>query len=500
MAFDAHLEKQDLQGERQRIVCRESLRSYSSIFGERKGPDDYSEKPGPVGMRVNPHICAILAGFVSVAATAPKLPAVPPGGQPGQEQGDGGTVAVPVMFRLRDGVRITGALTSWNGDGFDGTFGRRRWLELRPDDAWRIFRRVIDEQSAKDWIALGRMALLHEGLERRAESAFAAALSLDDNAAELIDNVRREVVAIREAARAQADAAAGFARATESPEAADWPTDPWPDLPPEGIEAARLALFTDAEAVLTKAGLTIEPVESEFFIVYTDASRAEAAKWAVQVLDHWYREVLKTVGLAENVNLFWGKAVVFIFEEQDQFRLIEAGTFNQLVPMEQVSITHYQGPKVFINAWRARDTVELEAALVRAMVRGVLHRFHSPARLPAWANEGLPEYFAQRRIDESTYAEGNRPQALRLVRTGYPVPRVLEMEYRDHTWPGPEREGEALGALLVEFLIKTNRQAFVEWMKAAKAGFDWRDGLEQHFGGSIASFLDRFVKFYSVND
>jgi hypothetical protein len=405
------------------------------------------------------------------------------------------------MFRLRDGVQITGTLTWWDGDELDGTFGRRRWTELRADDAWRIFRRVIDEEYAADWIALGRMALLHDGLERRAESAFAAAIALNEESAADIARIRDEVAALREAHRADAAAAAEFSRATHSPEAADWPEDPWPQMADQEREAARLALFTDAESILDTAGVDIEsPVESEFFILYTDLARDEAANWAVLVLDRWYREAGKALGLKEKENIFWGKAIVFIFAKQDDFRLVEAGTFNQLVALDQVSITHYQGPKVYINAWRSKDTVAFEAGLVRAMVRGMLHRFHSPRRLPAWANEGLPEYFAQQRVDESTYAEGNRPQALKLIRQGYPVARVLEMAYLDGTWPGAEREGEALGALIVEFLLKRDGPAFIEWLKAVKAGFDWKDALEQHFRTPVAAILEEFMRFFRAND
>lgn len=485
----------------QRIVCRKSGGSYSSIFGEPKGPDDYSKKLDPVCMRVNPHICAILAGLISVEVGGSLAGKQPPSSPPEQQGARGsGTAPRPVMFRLRDGVQISGTLTSWDSEEFDGTFGRRQWAELRPDDAWRIFRRVINEDLVEDWIALGRMALLHDGLEKRAESAFHAARALDVRAIEEVERVRQEVAAIRSARRDEARAASGFERATLSPEAAEWPTDPWPALSPEAAEAARLTLFHDAEAVLEQAGLEIDPIESDFFIVYSDAPRADAAKWAVAVLDHWYREAAAALGVPETTNLFWGKALVFIFMDQDQFRLIETGIFNQIVSLEDISMTHYQGPKVFINAWRARDTVEFEAALVRGLVRGILHRFQSPRRLPPWANEGFPEFFAQRRIDESTYAEGNRPQGLRLVRDGFPAARVLEMQYLDRTWPGPNREGQTIGALLVEFLLKSDRAAFVEWIKAVKAGFEWKSSMEQHSRGSIQSIIDQFTRFYRAND
>ncbi len=451
-------------------------------------------------MRVIHQICAILAAatLMSVMDTSAQSCALPP--SPPTDAEDV-TKEVPVVFRLRDGVQISGTLAAWDQDGFDGSFGKRRWIELRAEDAWRVLRRLIDETKADDWIVLGRMSLLHDDIELRAETAFAEALALDPDAGERIERAREVALAIREAKEREAsDAVEELSQATLSPEAAEWPSDPWPVLDAADAEAARLALFTDAEAILDKTGLTIEPVESEYFIVYTDAPRADAATWAVQVLDRWYGEAAQALGIDDRQNLFWGKAVVFVFQEQDQFRLVEAGTFDQLVPLDLISITHYSGPKVFINAWRSKDSVEFEASLVRAMVRGMLHRFHSPLRLPAWANEGFAEYFAQRRVDESTYSEGNRPQGFDLVRSGYPVSQVFDMQYSDATWPGPQREGEALSALLIEFLMKTDRAAFIEWLKAVKSGFEWRGALEQHYGGSMQAFVDRFVLFYRAND
>src|SRR6185503_4129116 len=65
-----------------------------------------------------------------------------------------------VHFQLADGARISGEMTTWDHDSFDGSIGRRLWIDLKPDDAWDLYRRVMDQQSVDQWVNLGRVFLL----------------------------------------------------------------------------------------------------------------------------------------------------------------------------------------------------------------------------------------------------------------------------------------------------------------------------------------------------
>ena len=88
--------------------------------------------------------------------------------------------------------------------------------------------------------------------------------------------------------------------------------------------------------------------------------RLQAAKWAL-MLDKTYDEISKLVGLREEQNIFWGKAAVLVFKDQDRFRLVEAETFGQLVPLKVTGMCHPVGPKVFISCYRASEDDELAA-------------------------------------------------------------------------------------------------------------------------------------------
>ncbi|MCL4209131.1 MAG: hypothetical protein KJZ68_00565 [Phycisphaerales bacterium] len=404
-----------------------------------------------------------------------------------------------VTFRLADGVRFVGDMTKWDRDSFDGTFGRRLWIELHPDDGWRLFRSLMDDQSARHWLDLARVFMQIEKQEARVENALRTATRLDPEVAPEIPALRAEAVELVRERREREEARARNTLQTTSPEARPWPADPWPVLTTQEQAAARLSVIGDAEAMLRQAGLTHEPVESDYFIIYSDAPRLDVAGWAVR-LDRRCRELLQLLGMAENVNPFWGKAVVFVFEEGDQFRLFEAGAFRFYATNAIQAITHYSGPKAFIVAARQKDGVLHEHALAREMVHAVLHRTHAPRRLPPWANEGLAEFIAQKIIDGSTIHDGLRPVALRLIRTGQPLRDIVDATWESEFWPGRDNAGPAIGHLMSESLVKSTRAACGEWVKLSKTGTDWREAMTRTFGGTVEQFLEAFVRYFRVND
>jgi hypothetical protein len=407
---------------------------------------------------------------------------------------------LPVRFRLTDGVRIEGRLTRWDRDGFDGEFGRRAWHELLLDDARSLFHRLMDRDAPSDWIDFGRMFLIRGDASDDAEAAFRRAILIDAECAPAIDAARADAAARLADRRAEDDRVAAQRLNTASPEAKDWPADPWPELAPHERQAARLAMLADADTLLDRAQLSIEPVESDFFILYWSGDRREAATWAVSWLDATYRDLAAILGVDPTTNLFWGKAVVFIFETEDQFRLVEAQVFNQFVPRGQAAMAHYEGPKAFIAAHRRKDDVMFRADLAREVAHVVMHRFVSPRRLPPWAHEGLAEYMAQQVIDESPIHEGLRDEALRLVRGGLPTREWLAMDWRDGSWRGREERGYEVCHLVVDYLINVSGGSFAGFTRSCKSGTAWQEAFATHFGGDVAAFLDAFTRFYRVND
>jgi hypothetical protein len=408
-----------------------------------------------------------------------------------------------VRFRLADGSRITGELTAWDRDGIDGSFGRRQWIDLHHDDIRRLYRRVMDEQSASDWVGLGRALLLasldQEPARKWAERCFERALTLDEEVREAIEAVRAEAAEVRKR-RAETEAAAKAQRlATGSPEAVHWPATPWPELTAPQQAAALEAVQAEAWEILERAGLPLLPSEGDYVLLYTDMTEEEAARWAAR-LNEAYALLADRFDLPAHANIFHGKAVVFIVPDRDRFRLIEAASFNQLVDDATEGICNPIGPDVFIVCQRVADDDRLGDVLVRQFVHGFMHRYRSPHRLPAWANEGLADYYSSVLFRNTTVDRERRAASVAFIRRGGDVDDVLNMSYDDEMPPQQRRLAVAVGALVIEVMIREQPERFARWVDAVKEGIDWEKALGEEFGVPRAALVETVVRYYQVND
>ncbi len=414
---------------------------------------------------------------------------------------------IRVSFRLATGLRVTGDLTHWDDDGIDGSFARRLWTEIDYEDVWRLRRRLIDEDAPHDWVDTGR-TLLHVAeaqpkAAKWAERAFrfaarkagkdteAVRRAVDDARAE-VDNERRlraELAAAVEAQRLLAG----------SPEARDWGAYEWPTLSIDEQRAATETMRRDAARILARAGLDLEPVETDYFLFYSDMPRRETAKWAGE-LDLMYAKLAEQFRLPRGENIFWGKAAIFVFRQRDRFRLVEAEAFGQVTAGWEDGFCHPQGPRVFVNFYRQKVDERFAAILVHETVHGFMHRYRTPLRLPTWANEGFADYLADTLFRNSPIGAIRRSFGLDYVRRGRVVDPYLDMDYGDPEWPGPDSIGYSLGYMLVDLMIRDRPEAFRAWVDAIKDGKPWEQALEEDFGVTREKLVESFVRFYKVND
>ncbi|MCI0676191.1 MAG: hypothetical protein L0Y42_10515 [Phycisphaerales bacterium] len=412
-----------------------------------------------------------------------------------------------VRFHLADGVEVRGDLTIWDSAGIDGSFGRRRWTELKADDAWRLYQRVMDPRSAGQWVDLGRVLLQMVDADRDAaelaERAFKRALRLDEVIGPTVEQARQDAA---QANRARQEEAAQKL-STASPEARPWPADPWPILTQPEQQAAIAEMRADAERIILEhLEATLEPLETDHFLLYSDVPRPEAARWIMQ-LEKVYellRRVLPPADHSSNraamdAQDFWGKAVVVVLKDQAQFRAMESESFKHLVPQSTVGVCHPVGPKVFINLHRHDDDAALEWSMAHETVHGLMHRYQTPVRLPAWANEGIAEYVAGLVLRDSPMAKARRKEALEFIRNGGDVNAILDRRYADQTWLPQDANAAAVGSLLIELLTRDQPTRFVQWVDQVKSGDDWEQALRDRLT-SRAKLADAFVQFYKVND
>jgi hypothetical protein len=388
-------------------------------------------------------------------------------------------------------------------------------MELAASDSWSLYTRVMDQQSAADWINLGRLMLMAalaqpaaaDRAKERAETAFRRALQIDAAVEIEIERVRDEVEQRRRAAAEARRLAEAEKLTTISPEGALWGAEAWPALSEDEQASAVLAMKADAERALKQASTGLTPVETAHFIVYAETERSEAADIAVRLervflaLEFLLNPGIDPAATSKPVRMQpWGKVAVFIWNEQDRFRTVEAETFRHLVPGAAVGVAHFRGPKAFINCWREPDDETFDWAIIRETVHALMHSCQSPKRLPPWANEGLAELIASKANKHSHIGRDRRVKALEFIRAGGSIDAILNLKYEDSSWSGAGDVGPAAGGLLVELMLNQKPARLAQWIMSVKAGKDWATALQEDYGVSREEFVAVSTQFLKVND
>jgi hypothetical protein len=450
------------------------------------------------GTRVIPAWLVVWAVMAAVAGEPPTTTENASQDDPGRTVSPGNPMHV--NFRLADGVRVSGELTSWDDEGFDGTFGRRQWSDLMFLDARKLILRVIDPRTAEAWVRAGTILLGLEGGEQAAERIFERALRMDESVRPAIEAAREKAEETRRMHEEAAAAADAERLATITPEAKQWPATPWPPLTMEERQQAVGEMREAAERMLRDSGAPIVPVMSQYFIVYSDMERIETARWARR-MDKMCDRLMKLFGVTEKEGVFWGKPAAFLLKDRDRYQLIEAQAFRHLSPSSVTGITHKDGPRIFINVHRQDDVHEFETSLLHEVVHGFMHRYVSPRRLPAWANEGLADYMVSEMLDhESIVDDRLRPEGLRFIRAGGNVGEIMTLTYEDGTWPGRDEVGRGVAVLITERMIAEDKLAYASWVDAVKLGKEWDEALMRNARTTPSDLAWLVSRYYMVND
>ena len=404
-----------------------------------------------------------------------------------------------VEFRLHDGVRISGTLSTWDNDGFNGSFGRRAWTELHPDDTWKLYLTIADRESAHDWINLGRIMLLMPEGKPRALQAFRRALAIDPSLAGEVMLANEAVEKEKSEREAEQETLENAKLRTVSPDAGPWTSDAWPMLSPEQRAAVTAALKARAAEIFENAGMSVSPVETDLIVMYSDAPRTEAAMWVIR-LERAYKRLARLFEIHSSQNIFYGKAVVFVFTDPDRYRLVEAEVFNQLVPEAASGLTHYDGPSVFLCFRQHSDPDALLWQMIHEFTHAFMHRLHSPARLPAWANEGLAHVIASQEMEGTLLEKDRRADGLEYIRSGASVIELLDRAYVQFDWTEAWTRFVDVSGLVVELMMRDRPREFLNWVRAVKKGMQWREALAEAFGIEPREIIDAAARHYMVND
>lgn len=402
------------------------------------------------------------------------------------------------------------ALVAWDAksihvrtESADGAVEAIAWNSLEPRGAFELGRRLIDRKRSDHWTWLGAV-MLESGESELAARAFDPALRLD---ADLVEQIREA----RRLARRGLDPHEAFAEEapddasddprTDEPLPAGEPDDGsrrgvegpyvWPPLSDEELETHTERLKERCEELQEVADVSLRLHETGLFLFYSDLSPGEMQRWSRE-LDKMYDTLLVTLEIEKGAKLFQGKGVIFVFRERNDFINFERRAFGNPNGARAGGVNHQISGDTFTVFYKHSNEQLFNSVLIHETVHAFMYRYRSSARLPTWANEGLADFIAGHLVRFSNEPSQHWQDARNFVARGGDVGRVLELNYRDGSWPTDT--SYQVSHMLVRFMLKHKPRAFKLWIDAIKEGAEWRLALEEQFNVTPDRLAQGFVQ------
>ena len=415
-----------------------------------------------------------------------------------------GTVDPPMRVHVLklDKSELTGFITSYGDDGFDFMDAKKQtskisWDELPPDVVYNLNDRLMSPRKpgADDWFNLGKRLLTMPGGRAPAERAFSRALHLNPKLKDQIAAARKEAASTTQPVRptpADLNGSRDSNRATtESSRGPFDPRDPqkkvlgpqnegtvdpsaWGKQTPQQMGEALVELKKFADQTHQTMNVKLAPYETNFFLVVSDLPTAEAQKWTMK-LDQMYAKLALLFGIPQNENIWHGKALVFIFSNEDDYLKFEMKMHKTMAAGTEGMCHQYGNGDVHIAFYRQPNDMDFAHVLVHESVHGFLHRYRSPVEVPSWANEGLAEAIATDMVPQQGIAQSGLADA----RADLQTKKSLEDFFTaDHivAWQYP------VARTLTEFMIRTSKKGYVDFINGIKDGMKWDDALKEKYG------------------
>ena len=383
---------------------------------------------------------------------------------------------VKVSITKADKSKLSGRVASYDQTSFDlvkpnDEHVEVKWSELDATTVFQIRSQLITKPEGPSWLNLGRDLRAIAGGEKLAERAFANAIKADPKLKDAVDAARKEPLTKPTTATAPADPAETQPSATAPGDdpaggpklVGQVPKGPWKPLTAD--EQAKAVRELDAFAAETQQKMNLELIrhETSYFLFYCDLPQPEAKRWA-DLLDRMYSRLSELFATGKGVNVWHGKAVVFVFAKQDDYLRFERLMHNTDAHGTFGMCHNFGNGDVHIAFFRQHDAGAFAHVLVHESVHGFLHRFRTPVSIPSWVNEGLAETIATELVPPDAKAEDAAAAAKAAVEHhGNSLGGMLDAKpISDWQYP--------IAQSLTEFMIRSNKRGYVNFIIALKEG------------------------------
>src|SRR4051794_21177718 len=319
-----------------------------------------------------------------------------------------------------DKTRVVGRITSYDDDGLTITDDKNvtqtvKWSDVPAKTAMEVFGLLLPKGRADDWIRAGNvLAQLPDG-KPYADHAYDRALRLDLKLKDKIDAARKAAKAAAPAGKVKEAGTSARPSAAVGKDGKELLTEATQPSPDSEFRWGKLTDEEQADAIKElkafadgtrkgKAG-ELRLLETKFFLFYTDLPPTEAENWA-GLLDRMYARLAELFAVPKDVNVWRGKALVFVFSKADDSRTFQLES-HHTDPGKSAGMCHERSDGfVHIAFYRQPKDLDFAHVLVHESDRGFIHRYRGPVHIASWANEGLAEVIATELVPQPS--ESNR--------------------------------------------------------------------------------------------
>jgi hypothetical protein len=288
--------------------------------------------------------------------------------------------------------------------------------------------------------------------------------------------------------KAPANARSGAVKST-APE--DVSPNAWPKLSDQEQASAVKELKNFADDSMQKIGRPLTSVETQYFLFCTDLPNREAAHWA-NLLDRMYGRLAELFGVKPGVNIWSGKALIFVFAKPEDFYDYEKN-IEHYDARKVAGLCHAFGDgTVRVAFFREDDELTFAHVLVHESVHGFVHRYRGMPHIPSWINEGLAEAIAGELVPRPGRANTRGLQARELIQQHHNDLGNFFTTDHIEDWQYPVAEK------LTAFMILQSKQNYVAFINGIKDGQDWQESLEKNYKAPLDRLVPAFGQWLGV--
>lgn len=268
---------------------------------------------------------------------------------------------------------------------------------------------------------------------------------------------------------------------------------PWPVLSDDEHQATvdKYKQFTE-EIGKAVPGMTLH--ETRQFLVYTNIPAEQIQPYIVS-LDNMHEMMCKMYRIGKSTRVWRGKALVVAFLYKEQFQRFEAEFMRVAIPDGVYGLCHQKSNgEVVMACYRGDRQEEFGQMLVHETSHGFIHRYKTPERFPNWVNEGMADWIGLALVPTCKSVKLGEAMAIARLKETRSMGGDFFTRQNIDGWQ------YGLASNLADFMIRTDKDAYVKFIEGMKEGLTWEESLKASYNATPQQLVATYGRAIGVPD